>query len=294
MSIIKKLASVTALSLAVAACQTTGSTKLPNGKVVQTNYGYPDITYTQKNTDRIYSVINYVFVPPKPNGAGVAVLGPCPGIQTFNEGDIRELAQLFIDKGYTVAIPNYNTAPRPNKRPFNCGGNKNLTDMRLVKDVYDATAALARAGVDPNRIFTVGQSLGAQIGADAIKSSNVELATRKGWGPVPRAVIGLYGGCAYPRRTYLDTSVVRPVLWIAGEKDPFSYTEYGCKSWTISSVMKKQPDSKFIVYKDATHCFDCKQLDGFVNKREKQTYRYNETATKQSRDEIFKFMENFK
>jgi len=289
---ILKLLTVTT-TLCVVAWLTSGQS-LNASEKNKKHYGYPDITYTQKNTDRIYSVINYVFVPPKPNGAGVAVLGPCPGIQTFNEGDIRELAQLFIDKGYTVAIPNYNTAPRPNKRPFNCGGNKNLTDMRLVKDVYDATAALARAGVDPNRIFTVGQSLGAQIGADAIKSSNVELATRKGWGPVPRAVIGLYGGCAYPRRTYLDTSVVRPVLWIAGEKDPFSYTEYGCKSWTISSVMKKQPDSKFIVYKDATHCFDCKQLDGFVNKREKQTYRYNETATKQSRDEIFKFMEKFK
>jgi len=289
---ILKLLTVTT-TLCVVAWLTSGQS-LNASEKNKKHYGYPDITYTQKNTDRIYSVINYVFVPPKPNGAGVAVLGPCPGIQTFNEGDIRELAQLFIDKGYTVAIPNYNTAPRPNKRPFNCGGNKNLTDMRLVKDVYDATAALARAGVDPNRIFTVGQSLGAQIGADAIKSSNVELATRKGWGPVPRAVIGLYGGCAYPRRTYLDTSVVRPVLWIAGEKDPFSYTEYGCKSWTILSVMKKQPDSKFIVYKDATHCFDCKQLDGFVNKREKQTYRYNETATKQSRDEIFKFMEKFK
>ena len=289
---ILKLLTVTT-TLCVVAWLTSGQS-LNASEKNKKHYGYPDITYTQKNTDRIYSVINYVFVPPKPNGAGVAVLGPCPGIQTFNEGDIRELAQLFIDKGYTVAIPNYNTAPRPNKRPFNCGGNKNLTDMRLVKDVYDATAALARAGVDPNRIFTVGQSLGAQVGADAIKSSNVELATRKGWGPVPRAVIGLYGGCAYPSRTYLDTSVVRPVLWIAGEKDPFSYTEYGCKSWTISSVMKKQPDSKFIVYKDATHCFDCKQLDGFVNKREKQTYRYNETATKQSRDEIFKFMEKFK
>ncbi len=294
MSIIKKLASVTALSLAVAACQTTGPTTLPNGKVVQTNYGYPDIEYYQENTDRIVNVVNGVFVPRKPNGAGVAVLGPCPGIQFFNEEDIRELAQLFLDNGYTVAVPNYNTMPRPTKRPYNCGKDRNLRDMRLVKDVYDATAALARAGVDPNRIFTVGQSLGAQIGADAISPNNARLANKYNWGPVPRAVVGLYGGCRYPSKTYLDGNVVRPVLWIAGEKDPFSYTEYGCKSWTISSVMKKQPDSKFIVYKDATHCFDCKQLDGFVNKREKQTYRYNETATKQSRDEIFKFMEKFK
>jgi dienelactone hydrolase len=294
MSIIKKLASVTALSLAVAACQTTGSTTLPNGKAVQTNYGYPDIEYYQKNTDRIVNVVNGVFVPPKPNGAGVIVLGPCPGIQFFNEEDIRELAQLFLDNGYTVAVPNYNTMPRPTKRPYNCGKDRNLTDMRLVKDVYDATAALSRAGVHPNRIFTVGQSLGAQIGADAISPNNARLAKKYNWGPVPRAVVGLYGGCRYPSKTYLDGDVVRPVLWIAGEKDPFSYTEYGCKSWTISSVMKKQPDSKFIVYKDATHCFDCKQLNGFVNKREKQTYRYNETATKQSRDEIFKFMEKFK
>jgi hypothetical protein len=100
------------------------------------NFGYPDIEYKQQNTDRIVNVVNGVFVPPNPNRAGVAVLSPCAGIQSRNEGDIRELAQVFLDKGFTVAIPNYNTAPRPNKRPFNCGKNKNLSDMRLVKDVY--------------------------------------------------------------------------------------------------------------------------------------------------------------
>lgn len=213
---ILKLLTVTT-TLCVVAWFTSGQS-LNASEKNKKHYGYPDITYKQQNTDRIYNVINVVFVPPNPNGAGVAVLGPCTGIKPFNEGDIRELAQLFIDKCYTVAIPNYNTAPRPNKRPFDCGKNKNLKDMRLVKDVYDATATLARAGVDPNRIFTVGQSLGAQIGADAISPNNARLANKYNWGPVPRAVIGLYGGCAYPSRTYLDSDVVRPVLWIAGEK----------------------------------------------------------------------------
>lgn len=291
---IRTLGITTGLSLLLVACQTTGPTKLPNGNLVYNNYGYPDIEYTKQNTDRIVYVANGVFVPNKPNGAGVAILGPCPGIQRFNEADTRELAQFFLSKGFIVAVPNYNTSPRPNKRPFNCGKDKNLSDMRLVKDVYDATAELARAGARPDRIFTVGQSLGAQIGADSINSYNARLAKEKKWGPLPRAVIGLYGGCEYPTKTYLDTNIVRPVLWMAGEKDTFSYTEYGCKSWTQSSILKKQPDSKFIVYKDATHCFDCKQLDGFTNKRENQTYRYNAKATQQSREEILKFIEKFK
>ena len=293
MNLFKSLLIAGTISLSLAACQTTGSTVLPNGKTVETNYSYPDIEYKIQKTDRIYNVVNGVFVPPNPNGAGIAVLSSCTGIRMFNETDIKELAQFFLDHGYTVAVPNYNTFPRPSKRPWNCGRDKNLSDMRLVKDVYDATEALAFAGVDTNRIFTVGQSLGAQIGAHAIKPSNANLATKKGWGPVPRAVIGLYGGCGYSSRTYLDSDAVRPVLWIEGKEDTI-HINYGCSSWTKSSIMKKQPNSKFVVYENATHCFDCKQLNGFVNNRENQTYLYNEDVTNQSRKLMLEFLEKFK
>jgi len=285
MRILKTVTVVSILTLSLVATTANATEK---------NYGYPDITYRVEKTDQISNVENGVFIPSKPNGAGVVVLGPCPGLQKFNKDDTKELAQLFLDNGYTVAVPNYNTAPRPDRRPWNCGKDKNLSDMRLVKDVYDGTAALASNGVNKELIFTVGQSLGAQIGADAIDKHNVDLAIKKGWGPVPRAVIGLYGGCAYPSKTYLDDNIVRPVLWISGEKDTFAHQSYGCSRWVVSDIIKKQPESKFIVYSESTHCFDCKQLDGFNNPREGQTYRYNNNSTKLSRTEILKYMESFK
>jgi len=299
MRILKTVTITGAILFALSACNTTGSRTLANGNTVPTYYGYPDVDFDIRSVpekDYMYpGVVDAIMIPKNQNGAGVVLFASCTGIQHWNQEDLKDFTKELTQKGYTVAVPNYNSGIRPDRKPYNCGKNKNLSDMRLVKDVYDATNALANIpGIDSNRIFTIGQSLGAQIGADAIKSSNTKLATNKGWGPVPRAVIGLYGGCAYPSRTYLDGDVVRPVLWIAGEKDSFSYQQYGCSSWTQSSIMKKQPDSKFIVYKDATHCFDCKQLDGFVNKKEQQTYRYNDTITKQSRKEIFKFMEKFK
>jgi dienelactone hydrolase len=294
---ILKLLTVTT-TLCVVAWFTSGQS-LNASEKNKKHYGYPDIVLDVRKVpkkERMYpGVVDAIMVPEKKNGAGVVLLASCTGIKSWNQEDLKDFAKELTSKGYTVAVPDYNSGTRPKHKPFNCGGNKNLKDMRLVKDVYDATKALASIpGVDSNRIFTIGQSLGAQIGADAISPNNARLANKYNWGPVPRAVVGLYGGCQYPRKTYLNGDIVRPVLWMAGEKDTFSYTKYGCSSWTISSVMKKQPDSKFIVYKDATHCFDCKQLDGFVNKREEQTYRYNETATKQSRDEIFRFIEKFK
>ena len=61
---------------------------------------------------------------------------------------------FFIEKGFVVGIADYNSSPRPNGKPYNCGKNKNLEDMRLVKDVYDTTSALAKVkGVDINKIF---------------------------------------------------------------------------------------------------------------------------------------------
>jgi len=268
---------------------------------VEKHFGYPDIKYIVKKPGLFTNYVDSIVVPEVSNGAGVVLLPSCTGVQDWNITDLKDFANELLEQGYTVATPDYNTGPRPDVRPWNCGRNKALQDMRLVKDIYDATAALSKVpGIDPNRIFTIGQSVGAQFGALAVGKMYVDFAKKNNWGPVPRAVIGLYGGCQYGGglRVFLDTpsglnGISRPVLWISGSDDRY-YQENRCSKDKEQKVIKVLPDSKFIVYKDATHCFDCPQLNGFYNSRERQTYQYNETATRQSREEIFKFMEKFK
>ena len=302
---LKSLVSVGAILFALSACNTTGTTTLANGNTVPTHYGYPDVNFDIRNvpeTEFLYpGVVDAIMIPKNQNGAGIVLLASCTGIQQWNQEDLKNFTKELTQKGYTVAVPNYNSGTRPDVRPWNCGRHKALQDMRLVKDVYDATNALANIpGVDSNRIFTIGQSLGAQIGSLAVGKMYVEFAKKNNWGPIPRAVIGLYGGCQYGggTRVFLAppsglNGINRPVLWMSGADDRY-YQNNGCSKRTEAEVMKVLPDSKFIVYKDATHCFDCKQLDGFANKREGHTYYYNKTVTKQSRDEIFNFMEKFK
>jgi dienelactone hydrolase len=277
----------------IGGCQTTSSTVDPKTGIVK-NYGYPDIEYKlHSNVKNIGVLENGIFVPKNHNGAAVVFLPSCSGIRSFNSSDVRDWAQFILGNGYAVAVIQYGTPPRPDKRPYNCGQNKSLSDMRLVKDVYDATLALSNVvGVDKNRIFTIGTSLGAQIGVDSIKASIAELALKNQWGPTPRAVVSLYGGCAYPSRTYLTSSVVSPVLWMMGKDD--NYYMKGCSSSTFTSIKKIHPQSEFINFANAGHCWDCKALNGFVNKREKQTYIYNADVTKKSRDSTLRFLEQFK
>ena len=255
-------------------------------------YGYPDLRFSINDDISSEVIANKIFIPKFNSGIAVALLPGCTGIQRWNKKDLISWRDFFIEKGFVVGIADYNSSPRPNGKPYNCGKNKNLEDMRLVKDVYDTTSALAKVkGVDINKIFTVGFSLGAQIGADAIRDINAEEAKTHNWGPLPRGVISLYGGCAYPSRTYLDENIVRPVLWMMGEDD--NYYMEGCETSTFESIKEQFPHSEFISFEKAGHCWDCKQLDGFHNRREGHIYRYNAKVHKESETAALKFIEKF-
>ena len=255
-------------------------------------YGYPDLSFSINDDISSEVIANKIFIPKSHSGIAVALLPGCTGIQRWNKKDLISWRDFFIKKGFVVGIADYNSSPRPNSRPYNCGKNKNLEDMRLVKDVYDTTSALAKVkGVDINKIFTVGFSLGAQIGADAIRDINAEEAKTHNWGPLPRGVISLYGGCEYPSRTYLDDNIVRPVLWMMGKDD--NYYMKGCDTLTFESIKEQFPHSEFISFENAGHCWDCKQLDGFQNRREGHTYRYNAKVHKESETAALKFIEKF-
>ena len=265
---------------------------LPKPLVATPLFGYPDLKFVINENNSSNVIENRIFIPKSSTGVAIAILPGCTGVQRWNRQDLISWRDFFLEQGFVVGVADYNAVSRPNGKPYNCGKNKNLEDMRLVKDVFNTTAALTKVkGVDKSKIFTVGFSLGAQIGADSIQATNAQEAKTNNWGPLPRGVISLYGGCAYPSRTYLDEDIVRPVLWMMGEDD--NYYMEGCDTSTFDSIKQEHPQSEFISFENAGHCWDCKQLDGFHNRREGHTYRYNGKVHEESKRAALRFIKKF-
>ena len=251
---------------------------------------HPDLAY---KTQLATGISNRIFQPETSNGGAVLFLPSCSGVQHFNSTDIRNnWVNLLLENGYTVAVTDYNEG-RNASRPWNCGKKKHLSHSRLVRDVYNGVQALAEiSGIDKDKVFTVGTSLGAQIGASALDARYVKQAEKVGW-VVARAHVGLYGGCSYPSQTYLSKSITRPVLWMSASDDV--EVGEGCNSWLFNSIRKKYPESEFVMYDGATHCWDCRQLNGYSKKTYYgvQMYRFDEEITTDSQNAVVTFLEKF-
>lgn len=251
---------------------------------------YADLTYKFAGSD---GISNRIFKPENNNGGAILFLPSCSGVQHFNSSDIKEnWVDIFVERGYTVAVTDYNEG-RNASDPWNCGKDKHLSHSRLVRDVYIGVQALSNVpGINKDKIFTIGTSLGAQIGASAVDGHYIDESQKTGWA-IPSAHVGLYGGCGYTSQQYLETSVNRPVLWLSASDDV--EVGEGCSIELFNSIMEKFPKSDFITYDGATHCWDCKQLDGFKKNTHfgVQEYRYDPDVTVQSQNQVLTFIEKF-
>ncbi len=268
------------------------TTSVCQSSTIGDNYdgGHPDLTY---KTQLATGISNRIFQPGTSNSGAVLFLPSCSSVQHFNSLDIRKnWVNLLVENGYTVAVTDYNEG-RSASRPWNCGKKKHLSHSRLVRDVYNGVQALAGIpGIDKDKVFTVGTSLGAQIGASALDVRYVKQAEKVGW-IVARAHVGLYGGCSYPSQTYLSKKITRPVLWMSASDDV--EVGEGCNSWLFNSIRKQLPESEFVMYDGATHCWDCRQLNGYKKKTYYgvQMYRFDEKVTIDSQNAVLTFLGKF-
>jgi len=233
---------------------------------------------------------NPIYLPKKLNGSAVIIISSCGGIHFKNITDYKRWNALFLLQGYVTAVVNTSAFPRKK----NCGRNKPHSPSRGVKDVYDATRAVSKVqGIDKNKIFVIGFSLGAMNGAKSIWSNNVNLALKEGE-IIPAGVAGLYGGCRYGSKTtkrYLFPDTERPVLWLMGENDTEAPPS-DCK--VVDIIKEKNKLSDYHIYKNATHCWDCVDLNGFTKKAgngKKVTYKYDEKITKDSEARVLAFFD---
>ena len=221
----------------------------------------------------------------------VILMHSCAGIHPGSVGDLKRWKNLLIDNGFNVLVMDHLSSRGVSK---NCSGkNRPITMTRLVRDVYDATDFLKdQPGVDSSRIFTLGFSLGAMTGGSA--ASALQYRYQGDSKPRPRAVAGLYGGCHYGGPTYyLDYDTDLPVLWLMGERDGEAPVQ-GCTD--VSKALLDKGLLTYHVYPEATHCWDCRGLDGFSKVAAngvRVTYRYSDSYTRDSEKRVLEFFNSF-
>ena len=225
------------------------------------------------------------------NGPAIVMLPSCGGITPRSNVSYKYWVSYFTERGFTVLMVDHY-----NQRGVggNCSGAKQRTvpEEQLVKDVYEAVLHLSKVpGVDKNRIFTLGWSLGAMAGSLAASQSQYErhavANTLR-----PRAVAGMYGGCQYGpngiyKYVYSDTNL--PLLWLTGGSD----TESPARD---CHMVKSLPNAQMHVYPNATHCWDCSGLDGHRKtgpNGNSVVYTFDKDITEDSGKRVLDFFNSF-
>ena len=246
-------------------------------------YASPNATFERAPTPTAY---------PNPKSPAVVLLHSCSGLHQRSLPDLNRWKNLFTSNGYAVLVID-SVGTRDIKPYSNCWGIKRpIGKERLVKDLFDAVAHLSSMPeIDSSRIFALGFSLGAMTaGISGSMADDRSYASK----PHPRAVAGLYGGCRYRSENWLESKSSFPILWLMGSADQESPAA-GCMS-SVKELEKQGIGSEWHTYENATHCWDCKALDGLTRTAgngSKVTYLYDEGATQDSEQRVLKFFEKF-
>ena len=237
----------------------------------------------------LVSMPNKLFFPKnKSEKHGVVIiLHACAGLTYYEQLHLMEWGELLLENNYAILVIDH---LYPRKVSKNCYP-QTLGSSVLVKDVYSAIAFLNKQpAIDKSRVFSVGFSLGAMTnGALASAGRYKQLGNN---GPRPRAVAGLYGGC-YSSSRWLEGDGDIPVLWLVGGKDNESPPD-SC-SWAVNS-MEKKGLMTFHKYPNATHCWDCFDLNGWTKTAgngNRVTYIYDAKVTEDSKQRVLNFFNSF-
>lgn len=236
----------------------------------------------------------------KPEGAGpfpaLVLLHQCGGLGTarWRNESMLGWAKEAVARGY-VALLVDSLGPRGVDTV--CYGPKGgVLFSRGVKDALQAAEHLQKFDfVDGKRIALAGYSWGAMVG---VLASSARWSGNALPGVRFAAAVAFYPGCFTIRPPtaaayeIVQPDIDRPLLVLMGEQDTETPAEE-CLAKLDAAKAAGAP-VEWHVYPQATHCWDCKNLDGFTKtdvRGNSVIYRYSADATADSLQRMFQFLE---
>ena len=239
----------------------------------------------------------------RPEGTGpfpaVALAHQCGGL-IFNKANPHAVnwpmlgwAKTFVKNGYLTLLVDY-MEPRGAKS-LCTEPEAGVTFGRSVKDFYQAAEFLRKQpDVDPERVAMVGFSQGGII---ALLGNSKDVREKMKLGKAFNAYVSFYPLCGYARNgpgnfagEIVQEDLDRPHLVFTGGLDNETPFEY-CQKRLNPLIAKGLPIT-YKHYPNASHCFDCKSLDGFTKRGNfgQVTYTFNQELTNQSARETLEFL----
>jgi dienelactone hydrolase len=236
----------------------------------------------------------------KPEGAGpfpaLVLMHQCGGLRNAARGwqnlSVLEWERSAVARGYVVAVVD-SLGPR-NVDTVCLGPRNGVNFARGARDALLAGKHVAALPyVDPQRVAVMGFSWGAMV---SVVASSSEWAGALGEGFRFRAAVAMYPGCFTirpqnaPAYEIVQPDIDRPLLMLMGGLDTETPAS-DCAS-RLAPLQGRAPITSHL-YPDATHCWDCRNLDGFTKidaRGSRVTYRYNEAVTRDSAERAFDFL----
>lgn len=253
--------------------------------------------------------VNQIFLPNNtPGPFPVVVVLPDCGFQSSNASlntHNLELMQKVLKNGYASIVFDTHREVKSN-----CNNNKlrPVKFGRQIKDLYDlATFLTTLPNIDKKRIYSVGGSEGGKING-FLASPGIKKITAPN-APRYRANASLYAGSVIPKGSnpmytkdqfYIFTDMDRPLLWLMGELDNEAFTTNGSDLHAVKELEKRKLPIEYHLFKDAYHCWDCKNKDGKTNtftyfgSPVVVKYKFDEKIRDESYDRVMNFFNKHK
>jgi dienelactone hydrolase len=231
----------------------------------------------------------------KPTGDGpfpaIVLMHQCGGLNAA----VASWARKALARSYVVLLID-SLGPRGVKSV--CYGPKSGVNLfRGLRDALQGGEYLRRQPfVDGHRVALIGFSWGAMVGLLA-SSSHYAGAAASGSGF--SAVAGFYPGCFtvsppndLPPFEILNRDIEHPLLVLMGSADTETPASQCLEK--LEALRKSGAPVDWHIYDGATHCWDCKQIDGLAKidvRGHHVEYRFDPSATTDSENRLFEWLD---